>query len=1027
MEPSYFTQYAEDIIGKVNTEILVPMKEVDAFTFITSTEFLCEDPFPAQSIIIKTLYGLWPLYPPDNEEQHLLKILELKWHIKINLERSDQTDPVMFFILSLGRRSAKSTISSFITTFSAYRLICKGNPQLHYGIRERHAIHITHVAAKADQATSVFALTSDNLKRVTFFRPYIDFDKDNTTELRLFTPHDNLLNKQIRLRNAQVTRGTMKESTLPGSILVKSITTSAATNRGDATYCLIFSELAHVQRAKFDQSKSEDQVMEENPQTDYAIWKALTPAVKDFGADGKVIAESSPAEKGGEFYHQYCVAGGFEQEHPEDIIIEPNYAVLQLATWEARPSLPEETFAGDFRRDPRGANSEYGAHFSNPSGQFINEAIIAAIPQPGFPMILTNPGTWRFVITLDPGGKAKSKKDDCYALSWGHTEAPPGASEEQYTYWIDGMMGWNATIKSLGGGQHEKIPVDPNMVVQYVIDLANDLGGRNYIIEIGYDQWNCLRSDTLIDTNYGLVTLEQINQEFNTKEFYIHFKNKKYKIKKIVSNGVRPVYNLTTKFGFENFATEKHRFKVRKELDNKGKWGCVKDLKEKVSKIKCEIVNTPLWAEHNPTISNFNVISSPNTRKDITIPKTVTRDLGKFLGYMISEGYFYEKQATIYFTNSNKEILNDFTNSLEGLFKVKGTYHEGKEAGCSFLTVSSQNILHFLEFLGYKNYSKQKVVPWVILQSKKEIVIEFLRAYYEGDGWSGINSGDLVVGAVSKSKGLLQQIQILLTKVGIIASLHNDVKLEGTNKCDKPIIMWILLIRGKGINIFKKEIGFVSSIKRKQLDTCVSNIPEVNQQTKRYFREDNIYLDRLVHVGEHENCEVFDIEVDDESCEFSANAFVSHNSQSNISTLQSLGFPAVETTFTNPYKGLMYGNFLAKAQLGQVKMYGIDVGGWVERWKLEMKYLQQDISGKTVFYHHPQSGPVQNDDFADVTANNIYRQILRVMPTAETMHKASLRGQQIGIFTPQIRSSFSPVRGPSLKGRPGGDKGRFGR
>ncbi len=626
---SLFSNYADTLLTKVDTETLVPIKAVDAFEFITSIDFLSEDPFPAQRVIIKTLYNLWPYYPPDREEDIVLKVLEKKWHIRINLDRTEANDPVMFLVLVLGRRSTKSTVTSWFACFSAYSLICKGNPQRYYRIRERHPIHITHIAASGAQAADVFTLTSNNIKRVPFFRPYIDFDKDNSTELRLFSPSDNLLNQQLRLRNSQLSKGLMKENRMPGSILIESITASAATNRGNAIYFLMFSEFAHTQRAKMDLTKSADQIAEENPQTDYALWKAMVPSVKDFGTDGKVVAESSPREKGGEFYHQYSIAGGMEQEigSGEELIVEPRYAVIQMSTWEARPTMPRETFDIDFRTDPRGANMEYGAHFGNPSGQFIDEKVIAAVPQAGFPMIMVNPGNYQFVISVDPGGKAKMKKDDTYAIAWGHCQWDTHLTEDEYVYWIDGMQGWNASIKSLGAGNFESTPVDPNMVVQFIIDLVRDLGGRNFIHEIVYDQW--------------------------------------------------------------------------------------------------------------------------------------------------------------------------------------------------------QN-------------------------------------------------------------------------------------------------------------------------------------------------------------------------------------------QSSISTLQSMGFPALETTFTNPYKAAMYSNFLSKAQLGQVKMYGVDVGGYVERWKLEMKFLQQDISGKVVYYHHPASGPVQNDDFADVVANLTHRLITRMMPTAESMYKAHQIGRKIGIFTPQVRRTIIPLKGPSI-------------
>jgi len=398
-----------------------------------------------------------------------------------------------------------STLASFLASYALYTLICRGDPQRHYGIRERHPIFVTHVAAAGHQAEAVFTLTKDNLRKTNFFSEYIDFDKNSTTELRLYTPYDVYLNKQIKAKNNLVNRGEVKEPLLAGSLYAKSITTSAATHRGDATFMLMLSEFAHFQRAHMDPSKSSDQLAEENPQTDYAIDKALVPATKDFGSDAKVIYESSPAEKGGQYYHYYCVAGGMEQEPDLRQEREVGYALIQLATWEARPTITRDSLDPEFRTDPVGAGSEYGAHFRNPSGAFIPESMIHAIPQPGFPMILQNPSNWRFVIVVDAGGKGKSKKADTYALGWGHVDMKE--DERLSNYWIDGLVGWDAQIKDLGMGAIEHIPVDPNMVVRYIIELMENLGGKNYILQVCYDQWQNQMAVSMLQ-NAGIPAIE---------------------------------------------------------------------------------------------------------------------------------------------------------------------------------------------------------------------------------------------------------------------------------------------------------------------------------------------------------------------------------------------------------------------------------------------------------------------------------------------------------------------------------------
>lgn len=499
-----FSEHANQLVSNIEKNHQ-PIEEVDAFDFLTSSDFLNEDPLPIQRIIIKTFYNLWPLYPPDHDEQLILDILKNEWRINLDLMR---TDPVKFLVLILGRRSTKSTSISFIATYEVYSLICKDNPQKYYGIRDRHQIHIMHVAAAGDQAEDVFTFTKNNIRKVPFLNNYVDFDKDSGTELRLFTPYDLRLNDKIRYENSLIPRGAgqQRKKTLPGSLTIESVTTSAATHRGKSIKCLIFSEFCHFDRAKIGGSK-EDAILLENPKTDYAVWKAFTPSVKDYGKDGRVLVESSPKEKGGEGYHQYCIAGGMEQDNFESIEPDPEYALIQLSTWQSRINEEEwnrESFDGDFNKDPVGASMEYGAHFGNPAGSFIQEEWINRVPQNGIAILRINFQHHKFVISIDPGGKAKKKKADTYVVSWGHAEGNLQGqyeNEENIKYWINGMKAWNSKVESLGNGKYNQIPVDPNDVLDFILLLIQDLGGKNFISEIVYDQF---------ESSHAIATLQSL-------------------------------------------------------------------------------------------------------------------------------------------------------------------------------------------------------------------------------------------------------------------------------------------------------------------------------------------------------------------------------------------------------------------------------------------------------------------------------------------------------------------------------------
>lgn len=487
--------------------------EVDAFEFITSSKFLNIDLRPWQSVQVKTFYNLWQYYPPTRDERETLDTLRDEWRLNINV---DVPQVIREMVLVDGRRSGKSSLMSFLAAYEAYSLICKYDPQNYYRMLERHPISILHVAVSGEQAGDMFQFTKDRLRSCEFFKPYFDWTKYNETELRIFTPYDLEQNAKITTVNRALQRGQPQSEMLEGSIMIQSITTRASTKRGKAIKLLIFSEFAHFDRPKYDSQLKDNLLGEETQQTDYAMWKALSPSVKDFGVDGHVLYESSPREKGGQFYQLYCEGGGIEQDKPEEAVRPSYMAVVQLSTWQCSPVITREALEPEFRKDPHGSNMEYGGHFGNAAGNFIAESMINSIPQPQVSMLRSaDKLDYRYVISVDPGGQAKRKVADTYAVAWGHYEI--GKND----FWVDGMQGWDAQVIASGNGQYERIPVDSSVVTGFIIDLINDLG-RNYVLEVAYDQWNSAESVSTLQ-KHGFSALETFYTNEYKGEMYGNF------------------------------------------------------------------------------------------------------------------------------------------------------------------------------------------------------------------------------------------------------------------------------------------------------------------------------------------------------------------------------------------------------------------------------------------------------------------------------------------------------------------------
>jgi len=463
------------------------------------------------------MYGLWKKYPLSEEEQEVVKILKDEWHIDLNLAERDPKQFVEILILVLGRRAGKSSLISFVQTYEAYKLICKGDPQRYYNLRERHTIWIVNCAKDGDQAQDPFRLCKDNIRRIPFFAKYVDWSKDNESELRLFTPADLYENSKIQKYNNNRTKGTPKKNLLEGSIMITAFTTSAASKRGKAIICLVLDEYAHFDRAKsIGGGSTEEDILSEMPQTDYAMLKALSPSTKDFNLidqgiyDGKIIMISSPREKGGEFYRHYCLAGGWEQNNPHRDDVNPNYLMMQLSSWQCNPKYPKEVFESDFKKDPIGANMEYGGHFGEPSTSFIDASKVDAMILEELAMNFF--GQWQrsYIISVDP-----ATKGDTYALAWGHTEGQ--------TVIVDGIHGFRPEIViNQVTGKVITIPVQGTAVAEFIILLAQSLSIYGNVLEVVFDQWNSQDAITRL-RNSGIIAVETFFTNKYKNTMYTNF------------------------------------------------------------------------------------------------------------------------------------------------------------------------------------------------------------------------------------------------------------------------------------------------------------------------------------------------------------------------------------------------------------------------------------------------------------------------------------------------------------------------
>jgi intein/homing endonuclease len=345
----------------------------------------------------------------------------------------------------------------------------------------------------------------------------------------------------------------------------------------------------------------------------------------------------------------------------------------------------------------------------------------------------------------------------------------------------------------------------------------------------GQRSGKCLVKGSLLPTSKGLVPIEKLsskNHKINSwEDIDIDVLSRKGKTKAVrLYKGEEKTLNIVTKHGFELGGRYEHPILIL-DKDLSFKWKTLEQIN--IGDKVCIERNKGMHSQSSAVLTNFEftIKNSGIIPEVYTLPKRVNSDFALFLGYMVAEGGLNS------FTNKDREILKDFIKCFKNCFPNKKLkYNDSKLSEEDIwnadiaVTVQfhSKQIKEFLTFCGLRKGSGNKIIPWCILQSKKQHVTSFLKAYFEGDGYVSKKGG--VVSTTTKSKKLAKQIQIVLLNLGIV-SYTKSIRKAATNGTNIKKTYWSIKIIREDIPKFYKEVGFISKRKQKRL-RVFSNEPK---------------------------------------------------------------------------------------------------------------------------------------------------------------------------------------------------------
>jgi len=320
--------------------------------------------FPVQKVILKAHYGLelddTKKFKISDWRRENWKELTEKEYLKHIYDdgRCNIGDVVpgterREMVLSIGRRSGKTTISACIAAYETYKLIKKTDPQAYYGLPASNNIQIISVATDKDQAGLLYNEVSGHFRNCAFFGPYT---ANNTQSYARFqTPKD--VERYGRYIEDPTAKATLKVTFR--SCVAKGL-------RGAGNICVIMDEIAHF--TETGQSGAEEVYNAVVPSTSAYSPKDPTDRRIPVGpVEGRVISISSPLGKQGLFYKLFQIGmqGGKASS---------NMLCVQAPTWEVNPTVPATEFEKHYLKNPTVFFTEYGGEFTDRTRGWIEDS-----------------------------------------------------------------------------------------------------------------------------------------------------------------------------------------------------------------------------------------------------------------------------------------------------------------------------------------------------------------------------------------------------------------------------------------------------------------------------------------------------------------------------------------------------------------------------------------------------------------------------------------------------------------------------
>ncbi|MDM7274813.1 MAG: LAGLIDADG family homing endonuclease [Thermoprotei archaeon] len=362
-------------------------------------------------------------------------------------------------------------------------------------------------------------------------------------------------------------------------------------------------------------------------------------------------------------------------------------------------------------------------------------------------------------------------------------------------------------------------------------------------------------------------------------------------------------YEVVTKRGFRLRGTPNHPI-----LTDEG-WVSLRDLKpgQRVKLITrlpspnhyIAIPNDEIMPVKRP-YRGFGSRKIKERRKVKRVPILDER-LAEVLGAFVAGGFFTGESIGFGLGIEEVEFENHIISRIKELFGIepyRRTYRRSERTRVKKARSFRYDSIYLARLFKWLDHGhEEKIVPRWVLLSPKTVSAAFLRGLFEGDGTVEDRPRYTGVRLKSKSRKLLEGVQILLLRHGIISSIYESTSKDKRYK--KTYKGYVLVIRGLDeLKKFKEEIGFISRQKNEKLDRAIARRKRKSPRKEEW---DIVKSVKRIHGW----VRVYDFHIP-ETHSFFTNALLSHNTAKSAlvrraaSLLNARFFKYLLTKYTEP-------------------------------------------------------------------------------------------------------------------------------